>query len=161
MEQYPLPAFYFSVSEFGDATPAEQDAIDASFQEVSGLTVEQTFEEVVEGGENRFVHRLPKAAKYKNLVLKRGVLNAQSGLAKWFADSLEGNLSRAIETKNLQIQLLDENGSPAFAWSVYGCYPAKWQVGSFNSGGNKIAVETLELAFTYFDRRKAFGPARR
>ena len=29
-------------------------------------------ETVVEGGENRFVHRLPKPVKHPNLVLKRG-----------------------------------------------------------------------------------------
>lgn len=160
MDQYPLPAFHFAVSEFGGAMPAEQGEVDASFQEISGLTVEQTFEEVVEGGENRFIHRLPKPAKYKNLVLKRGILNEYSGLATWFSDTFEGSMAAPVETKNLQIQLLDESGMPAFAWSVYGCYPAKWELAQLNAQQNKIAVETLELAFTYFDRRKAFGPAR-
>ena len=162
MEIYPLPAFHFTVMEFGNgALPADQEEVDASFQEIAGLTAEQTFEEVAEGGENRFVHRLPKAAKYNNLVLKRGLINAYSGLAMWFADTLASNLAVPIKTRDLQIQLLDESQSPVYAWSVYGCYPAKWDVAAFKSTDNRIAVETLELAFTYFDRQRAFGPARR
>jgi phage tail-like protein len=51
---YPLPAFYFKVSLdgiMGNGT---------SFQEVRGIGSELHTEEAAEGGENRFVHRLPK-----------------------------------------------------------------------------------------------------
>ncbi len=46
---------------------------DAAFQEVGGLEAEIEVETVVEGGENRFVHRLPKPVKHPNLSLKRGL----------------------------------------------------------------------------------------
>lgn len=56
---------------------------DMAFAEVGGLDVEIEIETVVEGGENTFVHRLPKAAKHSNLVLKRGIADASSGLVRW------------------------------------------------------------------------------
>lgn len=161
MDPYPLPAFHFTVSEFGSSTSANQADIDASFREISGLKIEQAFEEVVEGGENRFVHRLPKATSQGNLVLERGLINTYSGLATWFSDAFSSNFAVPIETKNLQVQLLDESQNPVYAWSVHGCYPAKWQVDPLNAVDNKIAIEKLELAFTYLDRQRAFGPARR
>jgi hypothetical protein len=64
---YPPPSFYFSVSVVGSATPiAMLTKIDASFQEVSGIQAEFQTEEVVEGGENRFAHRLPTHSRYSN-----------------------------------------------------------------------------------------------
>jgi hypothetical protein len=65
---YPLPAFYFKV-----ITGLRLGA-DTSFQEVRGIGSEIETEEVVEGGENRFVHRLPKAVKHPQLELKRAGL---------------------------------------------------------------------------------------
>ena len=61
----PPPVFAFRV----DIDGAESDT---SFQEVSGLEVQFETEDVVEGGQNRFVHRLPTRTKYSNLLLKRG-----------------------------------------------------------------------------------------
>ena len=63
---YPPVGFHFRV-DFGIAP---QGDLDGRFQEVSGLASELGSEEVVEGGENRFSHRLPGRAKFGNLVLK-------------------------------------------------------------------------------------------
>ncbi len=72
--QYPPVAFYFSVYING----IRRDAGDNSFQEVSGLNVELETEDVAEGGENRFVHNLPKQIKHPKLVLKRGIAEKKS-----------------------------------------------------------------------------------
>ena len=56
---YPLPAFHFQVT-FG----ASDSGSDTSFQEVSGIGTELEVEPFAEGGENRFVHQLPKAVKH-------------------------------------------------------------------------------------------------
>jgi len=61
---------------------------EGSFQEVSGLNVKLGTEEVPEGGENRYVHRLPTVPKYENLVLKRGLLKG-SPLIDWVRKSVE------------------------------------------------------------------------
>jgi phage tail-like protein len=64
-EGYPPAAFYFTVT-FGNGVQVP----DASFSEVSGISLEMETEAVVEGGENRFVHQLPKGIKHPNLELK-------------------------------------------------------------------------------------------
>ena len=45
----------------------------ATFQEVSGLSIEIEVEEFAEGGENTFLHQVPVRSKFPNLVLKRGM----------------------------------------------------------------------------------------
>ena len=53
-DYYPPWGFYYQV-KFGDS----QNKNDVRFQTVSGLSVEYDMEEYKEGGENRFVHKLP------------------------------------------------------------------------------------------------------
>ena len=66
---YPPVAFKFHVF-IDDIYGAKE----GSFQEVMGLNVKIETEDIQEGGENRFVHKFPKAPKYPNLILKRGML---------------------------------------------------------------------------------------
>ena len=109
-------------------------------------------EDVVEGGENRFVHRLPKAVKHPKLVLKRGIAPVDSPLVKWCKSVLEGGLSAAIETKELHVRLLNENKDPLRAWSFVNAYPIKWEIESFNSTKNEVAIEMIELSYDYSTR---------
>ena len=150
---YPPGAFYFSVHVMGSATPlmALTD-IDASFQEVSGIQAEFGVEEVAEGGENRFVHRLPRQGKYPNLSLKRGIVTRDSFLAEWAGQTIGSRLSLPIITQNLLVMLMGESGVPSVAWAFVNAYPVKWDVASLNSEDNKILTETLELSYNYFDR---------
>ena len=59
---------------------------EAAFREVSGIGPEIEVEAVSEGGENRFVHQLPKGAKYPRLVLKRGSDGETLAMLKKTAD---------------------------------------------------------------------------
>lgn len=102
----PPVAFHFTVS-FGSTPPA----VDGSFQEVSGIAPELETEPVAEGGENRFVHQLPKAMKNPRLTLKRGVAALDSQLVAWCRNVLEGGLVRPIVPKLLHVFLLDANGA--------------------------------------------------
>jgi len=150
---YPPGAFYFSVQLLGSVTPlALLTDIDASFQEVSGIQAEFTTEEVVEGGENRFVHRLPKPAKYSNLVLKRGVVTQSSVLAEWVGQTIGSSLSLPILPQNILVTLLDASGMPSIAWGFVNAYPLRWEVGPLNSTDNKILTESLEFSYNYFER---------
>ena len=45
------------------------------FMEVSGLEVTVAVEDVEEGGQNGFVHKLPGRMTWPNIVLKRGITN--------------------------------------------------------------------------------------
>lgn len=152
-EYYPPGAFYFTVTVIGSATAVSLlTDIDASFQEVSGIQSEFDVETVTEGGENRFVHRLPKPAKYSNLKLKRGVVTKDSFLAEWVGLTIGSGLSLPIVTQNLMVSLLNEDGMPSIVWAFVNAYPLSWEVGPFSSTDNKILVETLEFSYNYFER---------
>ncbi|ACN14428.1 putative phage tail protein [Desulforapulum autotrophicum HRM2] len=144
---YPPVGFHFNVA-FG-FLPG--DSKDARFQEVGGLTSELGIEEVVEGGENRFSHRLPTRGKFGNLILKRGLLS-DSQLISWCKNAIE-NFLFAPATVNVTLQ--NENHEPlADTYSFVKAWPVKWSVSDFKASDNAIVVETLELAYTYFTRIK-------
>lgn len=84
------------------------------FQSVSGLNVELETEQIPEGGENRFTHKLPVRTNYPNLVLKRGLL-VNSELIKWCRDALEEYNIRPVD---LTISLLNEEHEPLDRKSV-------------------------------------------
>lgn len=149
---YPPVGFYFRVDLADSASAALSlvSNVDNSFQEVSGLSVEMETESVPEGGENRFAHKLPKKTKYSNLVLKRGLVTSVSGFSAWCIDTMGSNLSKPVEPKNISVALLNEKGIPSMVWLFVNAYPVKVQVSDLQAMENKIAVETMEFAYQYF-----------
>jgi phage tail-like protein len=157
---HPPPAFYFTVTVLGSATALSLlTSIDASFQDISGIEAEFQTEEVVEGGENRFAHRLPKQGKYPNLVLKRGAVTKDSFLLEWVGQTVGSGMSLPILPQNILVTLLNESGNPAIAWGFVNAYPVKTSVSGLNSEDNKILIETLELSYNYFERVNLGGGA--
>jgi phage tail-like protein len=146
MDDYPLPAFHFQV-KFTDTILG-----DTSFQEVTGLAHELDTEEVAEGGENRFVHRLPRGVKNPRLVLKRAVAWAGSPLVRWCKSTLEGGIGEPLQPKNLLVFLLDETAMPVRAWGIENAYPVKWEVESFGATKNEVAIEKIELVYNTLTR---------
>ena len=147
MSDYPPSAFYFKV-EF--SSPYGKG--DASFQEVSGIGSEIETEDVIEGGENRYVYRLPKSVKHPKLVLKRGIATKNSPLVKWCKSVLEAGFIAPIETVLLRVFLLNEDKDPIRAWDFADVYPVKWEVDPFNSTKNEVAIEKIELSYTCSSR---------
>lgn len=138
-------SFYFSVSITG------MGGSDAAFQEVSGLSKELGIEEVVCGGENRFKYRLPAQTSFQNLVLRRGVVKAESALIGWVKDTLDNGLSAPIKTRDIKVWLLDENGHISMDWNFISAWPVKWSASNLRSQESEIFIETLEFAYQYFD----------
>lgn len=141
-EYYPPPGFHFKV-EFTGITARKNDH---QFQSVSGLSVDLDTEEIAEGGENRFKHKIPVRTKYPNLVLKRGLL-VDSGVIEWCRKALEDFEFQPI---NLTVKLLDDKHEPLLSWNVVHVYPVKWNVGDFSAEENKLVIESMELAYNYF-----------
>lgn len=140
--QYPPVSFHFKV-EF---TGLGSQEIDVQFQSVAGLSVDIETEEFAEGGENRFKHKFPVRTKFPNLVLTRG-LATNSELINWCQDAIEGFIFDPID---LTVKLLNEEHKPLVTWNVVHAYPVKWKVSDLNAEENKIAIETIELAYNYF-----------
>lgn len=149
---YPPRAFYFSVTVLGAGAGSPSPSADASFQEVAGMQAKMEVENVIEGGENRFAHRLPRGVTYSDLVLKRGLVPNGSGLAEWVTKTLGGGLAAPIETKDLKVALLNDQGTPTLSWTVVRAYPLRWELAPLDAQDNKLLVETLELAYNYFFR---------
>ena len=145
--EYPLPAFYFKV-----VFAATGGHSDTSFQEVSGISLEMETEDLIEGGENRFVHRLPKSIKYPKLVLKRGIAEMDSPLVKWCREVLEGAFIEKLKPMTVKVSLMNEAGKPVRAWSFVNAFPVSWEVEGFNSTKNEVAIEKIELSYNYMDR---------
>lgn len=138
---YPL-GFYFMLSFKGE---------DAAFQEVSGISKELGIEEVVSGGENRFKYRLPTTSSSQNLVLKRALIPGGSSLIDWCSRSIGGGLGAAIQTNDVSVSLLDASGDILVMWTFHKAYPIKYAVSDLKSQENAIVIESIELAYTYFE----------
>ena len=148
LQTYPLASFHFLVVfELFPQTP-----VDVRFQDVSGLSVTMGTESFTEGGENRFVHKLPTRTQYSDLTLKRGLF-AVSGLTEWCRESIE---NYQIKPLNLLVSLLNENHIPLQSWYVVHAIPTKWEVSSLNAEQSQVAIESLTLSYHYF---KLINPA--
>ncbi|CAM1356302.1 phage tail protein [Tenacibaculum halocynthiae] len=139
--KYPV-GFYFSVSFNGG------EGIE--FQQVSGLSKEQTVEEIAGGGENRYKYRLPAVSVTKNLVLKRGVVVKGDELTKWCIDTIDGGLAKPIQIKTVSVNLLNSKGQVSMKWNFYKSYPIKYSISDLKSQESEILIDTIELAYTYF-----------
>ncbi len=137
---YPPVGYHFSV-EFPTVSKGE-----FQFQSVSGLTATLDTEDVAEGGENRFKHKLPVRTGYSNLVLKRG-LAVKSDLIKWCREAIE---DLNIKPVNVIVKLLNEKHEPLMTWNVVHAYPVKWEVSGFDAEESKLVIESIELVYNYF-----------
>jgi len=140
-------AFHFRVGISGFRNTA-----DSSFQEVSGIEQKMSVQEVKEGGENRFQHRLPNGMQQQNLTLKRGVADKDSPLAKWCKTVLEGGMTVPISPRSVTVSLLDASRNPVRTWVFHNAYPLRWSMDPLNSTKNDVAIEAIELAYLYAER---------
>ncbi|MDP8969920.1 MAG: phage tail protein [Actinomycetota bacterium] len=126
-----------------------------SFREVSGLSAEMAVEELMEGGNNRYVHKLPGQISWPNIVLTRGVTSS-TALFDWFT-STNGMSSGQPDTQTAappgmltrstaQIILRDAAGTRVRTWSLRGAFPVRWTGPTLATSSTDVAVEELEIA---------------
>ena len=144
---YPATSFYFSA-----VIDADIYASHTAFTQVSGLDVEREVEEIKEGGENRFVHRVPGRLKHGNLVLKRGMVDVVDPLYLWCKTALEGDLDRPIVPRNVMVILFQADQTPLVVWNCASAWPVKWSIAAFDAMQGQVAMETLELSYTTLTR---------
>ena len=120
----------------------------AGFQEVSGLDVKLETEDIIEGGENQFSRKLPKALQYSNLILKRGLVVGEPFI-NWIAEAVQ---HFKFQPKTVTVLLLDETGGPLVNWAFHNAYPVSVKVSDLSSTENNYAIESLELAYEFFGR---------
>ena len=154
MTRYPPVSFFFDVAFTG--ADFSSDVVETRFQSVTGLSTDMQTETVKEGGENRFEHVLPVRTKSSPLVLKRGLVT-DSKMVKWCMDALVNFEFQPVDmlVRLLHINQPDDRAptdepSPLMSWNVVNAWPKKWSVSDFNAEQSAIAIETLELNYSYF-----------
>jgi len=134
--------FVFSVGSEGEIEIG-------AFTECSGLSVDVEVEEVKEGGQNQFVHKLPGRMTWPNIVLKRGITNSDR-LFEWLAEcSGEGfeGLGNKLARKEGEVALMDPSGKRRIRkWEFEGAFPVKWSGPTMAAGSRDAATEQLEIA---------------
>jgi len=163
--QPPL-GFYFTVRLLdanSDKTKYSKKEDQYTFQEVKGISIENKYETVMEGGVNRFQHKLPTGFIYTDLELKRGLVPQDSAFLKWCLDTVEQGLDKPIEPKTIVVSLLNPNVAlklsetdpgrmpkTLISWVFMNAYPVKWSVAGINSQKSDVVIESLTMCYQYF-----------
>ena len=120
----------------------------SAFSEVSGIDADVSVVDYRPGNDKApGPRKLPGEAHFSNIVLKRGMTSDLS-LWEWMQKTLDGK----VERKNGSVVLLDEAGTEKIRWNFSEAWPSKWTGPAFNSTGNNVAIETLEITHEEISR---------
>ena len=113
----------------------------AGFSEVAGLTAEGDPVEYREGADpENHVRKLTGLRKYTNLTFKRGFTKDDT-LWSWFTQIANG----VDDRRAITITLRDEAHVPVIRWNAEGAWINKIEGPSFNSTGNEVSIESMEI----------------
>lgn len=117
------------------------------FREVRGLEVTVGVEEIREGGQNNFVHRVPGRMTWPNLVFRRGVTESNA-LFDWMARSsgegFAGNSNKLTRSTGA-ITAVDHSGNRLRAWELIDVFPVRWKGPDFSAESTAPLEEELEI----------------
>lgn len=126
-----------------------------TFTEVSGLNVEIAVEEIEEGGQNQFAHRVPGRMSWPNIVLRRGIVD-DDNLFGWFSRT-SGNGFAGEGSKftayHGAITLINANGQRLRVWTIDRAFPVRWNGPRFAVSSSEVPTEELEIAHHGFTPR--------
>src|SRR5918994_6197079 len=111
------------------------------FMEISGLEVSVETEEISEGGQNSFVHRLPGRMSWPNITLKRGITQNDS-LLTWLNKSSGEQFAAGgnrLARSTAAVTLIGPSAQRLRAWEFNGAFPIRWK-------GPQFAVDSTEMA---------------
>ncbi len=68
---------------------------------------------------------------------------------------MDAILNFDIRPMNLLVRLLNlNNPQPLVIWEVIHAWPKKWSISDLNAEQNSLAIESLELNYSYFQKQK-------
>jgi phage tail-like protein len=133
-ERDPYGNFYFVL---------ELDGVEvAHFLEASGLKNACQPFEIIEGGLNSRVHKLPAQSKWDNLTLKYGT-SSKTELLEWRDKFLQDDFTARL---NGSISMKNNHGDTMRRFNFTNAWPVSWEGPSFSSEGSALAIESLEIA---------------
>ncbi len=128
------------------------DTIIGAFTEVSGLSVQLDVEELAEGGQNGYTHKLLGRMKWPNLVFKRGLTNTDA-LFEWVMECSGEGLSKAgnkVKPRDGRISVLHAAGTSMRTWTILEAKPVKWTGPRLAASSRDLAIEELEVCHSGF-----------
>jgi phage tail-like protein len=130
----PFAAFRFQLEI--DAIPV------AGFTGCSGLDVEIEVETFEEGGENRFVHKLPGRRRYGDVELKRGIVGRE--LWDWLHGQRLGNFDHG-KSVTIVIGSLNTEHDP-LKFVLKNALVTRWRGPELAADTSAVTMETVTLA---------------
>ncbi len=64
----------------------------------------------------------------------------------------ESDFGTPLIPMEILVYLMDDKQTPQRAWGFSNAFPVSWDVDSFNSSKNEVAIETVELRYNYLTR---------
>lgn len=128
------------------------DTTIGAFTEISGLSVQLDVEELAEGGQNAYTHKLLGRMKWPNLVFKRGITDTDA-LFEWLMSVSGEGLSKAgnvIKPRDGRISVLGADGQSMRTWSILQARPVKWTGPRLAASSRDLAIEELEVCHSGF-----------
>jgi phage tail-like protein len=120
----------------------------AAFTEFTLPTLTVETEEIKEGGQNTYAHKLPVRVTVGSATLKHGVASDFT-LLNWYMDMLKGDITAA--TRQVTVTMYDTLRIPVMVWTFRQAYPVKWSGPSLKTDGNNIGIEEIEFVHHGFD----------
>lgn len=114
----------------------------AQFKECSGLKTTTEVFEIVEGGQNHRVHKLPGMSRWDNIRLRYGVSNDTS-LLQWRNEILQDQFANR---RNGSVVLKNNAMEEVRRFEFVQAWPVSWEGPALSADSSEIAIETLELA---------------
>jgi phage tail-like protein len=123
-----------------------------SFTEVTGLAVSIDVEELPEGGQNAYTHKLLGRMRWPNIVFKRGLTNSDA-LFTWLSGfsgtGLTGKSNKVVAETG-SITVVSQNLKPFRTWSLTDVKPVKWTGPRLAASSRDLAIEELEVCHSGF-----------
>lgn len=120
------------------------DRVDhGAFTECTLPNMQIETEDLIEGGQNEYVHKLPIRAKPGPVTLRYGLMRGNY-LLDWYMEVLQGNFQNALRT--VTVTLHDPKLQPVSVWTFSRAYPIKWSGPTLKAGEQAVAIEVLEIA---------------
>jgi phage tail-like protein len=123
-----------------------------AFTEVTGLGVAIDVEELMEGGQNAYTHKLLGRMRWPNIVLKRGLTDSNAlftWLLKFSGDGFN-HADNKVGPETGSISVLTPSGDPFRTWSLIDVKPVKWTGPRFAASSRDLAIEELEVCHSGF-----------
>ncbi|MCU1657906.1 MAG: phage tail protein [Pseudonocardiales bacterium] len=118
------------------------------FREVTGLQVTVGTDEIREGGQNGFAHKVPGRMTWPNLIFRRGITQSDA-LFTWLNKSSGEGFAGAgnkITRSTGAVTAITLTGERLRSWEFQGVFAVRWKGPDFEVGSNVPLEEELEVA---------------